>query len=205
MQTLHSIFCTLFQTRQSYPTDYWFFRFIRDEYDRQAFVFPLGTNMFTLVLTWGKHCASCTLEAKGPKGRNSLSATPFHSLPPYRRSATVYLSLSNDNGVASYLFFLQHWQNAQPPLHCAILHCDGKCSVWTIWKACQRKIAAVTDTSEPNAEDTDWFGAKCMVNAEFVEIKPCQMNPLPHKINRFFCEWFGTLVMGKDLMGILVK
>lgn len=41
-------------------SDYWFWWFRRDECNRPGFP-PRGTGMFTLLLTWGKHCMCLAL------------------------------------------------------------------------------------------------------------------------------------------------
>ncbi len=61
--------------------------------------------------------------------------------------------------------------------------------VWGRFESMRETIAAVSDKNKPNRKYSKRFNwGKCMLNAEFLWSKPCQMNLLPHKVNRFFCK-----------------
>lgn len=125
---------------------------------------------------WPEVNTVCALHSGGQRTQKVIAVCQRHhsaSLPLFWWSATVYLSLLNDNRVASYLFFLQHWHNAPPPRHCAMLHCDGKHSGDDL-KAHTRQTAAVTDKNKPNKRKIQYeiqlvggkVHVKCWVSSE---------------------------------------
>lgn len=162
---------------------------------------PGGAHMFTLMLTRGERCMCLALwRAKGPIGHSSLSATPFHPLP-LSDGLPLFICHSKMTTELHHTYFSCSIDTMLQHLFIVQWYCNGKHSVRRIW----RQKSTVTDQNKPNRKYSKGFnrGEKCVLNVEFLQSEPCQMNPLPHKVNRFFCKWFGTLVMAKDLMGIL--